>query len=151
MNIIEFLEKDHREYERELTGIRKGLQEVGLAAKITKLIAHCELHESVEYRISSVVRAFSKNTIRCEWLLNYKINHERMWELLATLRSSLWTKNKLSIQSALFNFHAFSEKYMRMEQLSLFPMLQGVLSDDIHHELGGRAERHYQRFLNPAA
>ena len=150
MNIIEFLKKDHQKYGRELTKMRRGLQEVGLAEKITNLISHCELHESVEYRIYSVLNGFPKQEIRCDWILNYKANHERMWELLEKLKNSMWTENILLIQNAFFDFHDFLERHMRTQQLSLFPIMQTVLSNHMRQDLGGRAEKHYLRFLSPS-
>ncbi len=150
MNIIEFLQKDHQEYAKELVDIKRGLKEVGLVGKITQLISHCELHESVAHKVFSALSAFPKNLTSCEWVSNYKVNHEEMWKLLEKLKDSLWTKNVSSIQSAFSNFHTFIERYMSIEQLSLFPVIQEALNDNIRQELGERAERYYHRFLNPA-
>ena len=151
MNIVDFMEKDHQAYQTEFAGIRKGLGKARLSGRIIRLISHCELHECVEQRVLSELKALPKAGARCEWILDYKGNHERMWGLLAKLRDSLWTKDDSLIRRAFFDFHSFAERYIRIERFSLFPVLREALGENVLQELGRRAQKHYRRFLPRAA
>src|SRR5689334_5700008 len=120
MNIIEFLEKDHEGYRKELIGIRSGLGDSGLENRIDKLILRCESHEAVERRLFTALKSFTKERIRCEWVFGYKANHEQMWASLVRLHASLLDRYYASIQQAFFGFYALAERYMHLEQYSLF-------------------------------
>ncbi|OGR84038.1 MAG: hypothetical protein A2901_03550 [Elusimicrobia bacterium RIFCSPLOWO2_01_FULL_54_10] len=149
MDIIDFLIEDHNRMRLELSKIHKQLNDPNLRQIVKTFITDFETHESAEEDILfPALRRYQKEELG-PLALSYDLDHEKIWELLDELMSTVDYGSLDHIQRVYFAFDSLAESHFRYEERTLFPIIRKIMDKKSLHSLGAMAEKHFKQRSHP--
>lgn len=129
LDIVKFLIKDPQRLRRARLAIPRSFPlRFLMKEKIRRYGADLELHETIEHDyLISKLKILPESGKLNELIQGYEKEHKKIWSMLTKLLDRLGMEKFSTLQQDFFNFFAFVESHVRVEEHTFFPTIRNLL------------------------